>query len=74
MLLNKDANKTGILRALKTMRAAMEKGGINDLVVIHFSSHGALVDHKLYGFTCCLTRSMRETMPASKQADCRSTS
>ena len=48
MLLDKDANKTGILRALKTMRAAMASGNGNDLAVIHFSGHGALVDHKLY--------------------------
>jgi WD40 repeat protein len=48
VLLDKDANKTGILRALKNMRAAMESGNGNDLAVIHFSGHGALVDHKLY--------------------------
>ncbi len=48
VLLDKDANKTGIMRALKTMRAAMEAGGGNDLAVIHFSGHGALVDGKLY--------------------------
>lgn len=48
VLLDKDASKTGILRALKTMRAAMEAGSGNDLAVIHFSGHGALVDHKLY--------------------------
>ena len=48
VLLDKDANKTGILRALKNMRAAMASGGGADLVVVHFSGHGALVDHKLY--------------------------
>jgi uncharacterized caspase-like protein len=48
VLLDKDANKTGILRALKNMRAAMASGSGNDLAVIHFSGHGALVDHKLY--------------------------
>ena len=48
MLLDRDANKTSILRALKNMRAAMENGNGNDLAVIHFSGHGALVDHKLY--------------------------
>jgi hypothetical protein len=47
MLVDKDANKKGILRALKNIRAAMEIGSSNDLV-IHFSGHGALVDHKLY--------------------------
>jgi WD40 repeat protein len=48
VLLDKDANKTGILRALKNIRAAMESGNGGDLAVIHFSGHGALVDHKLY--------------------------
>jgi WD40 repeat protein len=48
VLLNKDANKGGILRALATMRAGMERSGGNDLAVVHFSGHGALVDDKLY--------------------------
>lgn len=48
VLLDKDADKTGILRALKNMRAAMATGSGNDLAVIHFSGHGALVDGKLY--------------------------
>ena len=48
VLLDKDANKTGILRALKTIRGEMEIGTGNDLAVIHFSGHGALVDGKLY--------------------------
>jgi WD40 repeat protein len=48
VLLDRDANKTGILRALKNMRAAMASGSGNDLAVIHFSGHGALVDRKLY--------------------------
>jgi hypothetical protein len=48
VLVDKDANKDGIFRALKTMRAGMEAGGGNDLAVVHFSGHGALVDGKLY--------------------------
>jgi WD40 repeat protein len=48
VLLDKDANKGGILRALKTMRAGMEVGGGDDLAVVYFSGHGALVDGKLY--------------------------
>ena len=48
VLLDKDADKTGILRALKNMRVAMASGNGADLAVIHFSGHGALVDHKLY--------------------------
>jgi WD40 repeat protein len=48
VLLDKDANKGGILRALKTMRARMEAGAGDDLAVVHFSGHGALVDGNLY--------------------------
>ena len=48
VLLDKDANKTDILRALKNIRAAMASGSGSDLAVIHFSGHGALVDGKLY--------------------------
>jgi WD40 repeat protein len=48
VLLDQEADKTGILRALKSMRAAMASGTGNDLAVIHFSGHGALVDGKLY--------------------------
>jgi WD40 repeat protein len=47
-LLNRDANKAGIARALASMRADMEKGGGNDLAVVHFSGHGALVRDELY--------------------------
>ena len=48
VLLDKDATKAEILRVLKNMRASMDSGNGNDLAVIHFSGHGALVDHKLY--------------------------
>jgi hypothetical protein len=48
VLLDRDANKAGILRALKTLRADMARGGGDDLAVVHFSGHGALVDGKLY--------------------------
>jgi WD40 repeat protein len=48
VLLDKDATKTGILRALKTMRAGMTKGTGTDLAVIYFSGHGAMVENKLY--------------------------
>jgi hypothetical protein len=48
VLLDKDANKDGIFRALKTMRAGMEAGSGDDLAVVYFSGHGALVDGKLY--------------------------
>jgi hypothetical protein len=47
-LLDKDANKKGILQALENMRSAMLSGSGDDLAVIHFSGHGALVDGKLY--------------------------
>jgi hypothetical protein len=46
--LDKDANKGGILRAFETMRAEMKAGGADDLAVVHFSGHGALVDGNLY--------------------------
>jgi hypothetical protein len=48
MLLNEMANKDGILRGLKTMRLGMAAGGGDDLAVVHFSGHGALVDGRLY--------------------------
>jgi len=48
VLLDKDANKGGILRALKTMRENMGAGSGDDLAVVHVSGHGALVDGKLY--------------------------
>jgi uncharacterized caspase-like protein len=48
VLLDKDANKKGILQALDDMRAAMGRGAGNDLAVIHFSGHGAFVEGKLY--------------------------
>jgi hypothetical protein len=48
ILLDQDANLAGILRALHMMQAAMAKGEGNDLAVIHFSGHGALVGEKLY--------------------------
>jgi uncharacterized caspase-like protein len=48
VLENKGANKAGIMRALATMEAGMERGTGSDLAVVHFSGHGALVDGKLY--------------------------
>ena len=48
VLRDRDANKAGIVRALATMRTGMQAGGGNDLAVVHFSGHGALVDGKLY--------------------------
>jgi uncharacterized caspase-like protein len=47
-LLDKDATRGGILRGLQTLRNEMERGGGNDLAVVHFSGHGALVDGTLY--------------------------
>lgn len=47
-LTDQDANKKGILRALQIMRDGMKAGAGNDLAVVHFSGHGALVDGKLY--------------------------
>jgi len=47
VLLDKDATKERILDELRKMREGMEPGG-NDLAVVHFSGHGALVDGRLY--------------------------
>jgi hypothetical protein len=48
VLVEKDANRHGIMEALATMRRHMAAGGGNDLAVVHFSGHGALVDGRLY--------------------------
>ena len=48
VLLDKDANRIGIMEALDAMRRHMMAGGGNDLAVVHFSGHGAMVDGKLY--------------------------
>ena len=48
VLLDKDANRLGIMEALATMRRHMAAGGGNDLAVVHFSGHGAMVDGELY--------------------------
>jgi hypothetical protein len=45
VLLDKDANKLGIMEALATMRQHVAG---NDLAVVHFSGHGAMVDGELY--------------------------
>jgi hypothetical protein len=47
-LLDKDATRGGILRGLQTLRNEVERGGGNDLAVVHFSGHGAMVDGTLY--------------------------
>jgi WD40 repeat protein len=47
-LVDKDATRAGILRGLQFLRSEMERGGGNDLAVVHFSGHGALVDRTLY--------------------------
>jgi uncharacterized caspase-like protein len=48
VLVEKDATKLGIMRALGVMRANMAANAGADLAVIHFSGHGAMVDGKLY--------------------------
>ncbi len=47
-LLDSEASKSGIIDALQTMRDGMSKGAGNDLAVVYFSGHGAMVDDKLY--------------------------
>lgn len=71
VLLDKDANKGGILRALKTMRAGMEAGGGDDLAVVHFSGHGRW---STASCICCRTGSMRAMTWAFRRVGCRSTS
>ncbi len=48
VLLNKDADRQGIKRALETVLAGMARGTGHDLAVIHFSGHGAKVGDRLY--------------------------
>jgi len=48
VLADKDANRLAIMEALEAMRRQMAAGGGNDLAVVHFSGHGAMVDGKLY--------------------------
>ena len=48
-LLNQDANKKGIMTTLASIGRHMEAGGGNDLAVVFFSGHGAMVGaNKLY--------------------------
>jgi hypothetical protein len=47
-LLNQDATRGGILLGLDTLRREMERGGGDDLAVVHFSGHGAMIDGTLY--------------------------
>ncbi len=47
-LFDADASKKGIIDALEAMRDGMAKGAGNDLAVVYFSGHGAMVDDKLY--------------------------
>ncbi|MGH3054221.1 MAG: caspase family protein [Gaiellaceae bacterium] len=48
VLSNEDAGKKAIMRALGTEQRGMEKGGGNDLAIVYFSGHGAIVDGELY--------------------------
>lgn len=45
-LRDEDATRSGVLRALNTLRSAFT--GPDDLAVVHFSGHGAMVDGRLY--------------------------
>jgi WD40 repeat protein len=47
-LRNKDAHRENVLMALDTIKRATAKAPGQDLVVIHFSGHGYLVDGELY--------------------------
>jgi hypothetical protein len=48
VLLDKDANRHGIMEALAIIGRHMAAADGNDLAVVHFSGHGAMVDGKLY--------------------------
>ena len=48
MLLNADATRRGILRAFATLREDMAKGNGNDVALVQFSGHGAMIDDKFY--------------------------
>ena len=48
VLTEKKASKAGILRALETMNDNMQRSTGNDLAVVHFSGHGALIGDSLY--------------------------
>jgi hypothetical protein len=48
VLCDKDATNSGIMRALAAIRHDMAVSVGNDLAVVHFSGHGAMVDRKLY--------------------------
>ena len=47
-LANELATRGGILRAFATLREGMARGGGQDLAVVLFSGHGAIVDDSLY--------------------------
>jgi hypothetical protein len=48
VLVDDEASKDGILRGFEAIRRVIRLGGGNDLVVVHFSGHGALIDGKLF--------------------------
>jgi WD40 repeat protein len=48
VLPNEDAGKASIMQALATMQSSMENGSGNDLAVVFFSGHGAMLDGELY--------------------------
>jgi WD40 repeat protein len=70
VLVDEDANKGGILRALKTMRAGMEAGGGNDLVSCTSPAMGRWWTAACI---CCRTRSMRAMMWVFRRVGWRST-
>ncbi len=48
VLQNGDANRSGIIQALETIKNEMANRGDNDLAVVHFSGHGAMFDGRFY--------------------------
>jgi uncharacterized caspase-like protein len=47
-LLDKEATNEGIRRALDSLRNAMAQGGGNDVAVVQFSGHGAMIGGRFY--------------------------
>ncbi|MEM9784567.1 MAG: caspase family protein, partial [Pseudomonadota bacterium] len=51
VLLDADATRSGVMRALDSVREQMAQGDGDDLAVVHFSGHGAVIDGAFYLLT-----------------------
>ncbi len=48
VLVDKNATRSGIMRALATLREDMALGGGNDVALVQFSGHGAMLDDGMF--------------------------